>query len=463
MKNISQILVIEDEPANREAIALLLGNAGYQVKTAESGENALELLKKNAFEVILTDLCLPGVSGIDILKKVKEDSPYTNVILITGKGSAESAVEAMKEGAFDYITKPLHFEKLQVLIAKALEKSRLVAENLYLRQQLRGKYRFDNMIGTSLPMQQVFSRMEKILNTDSTILILGESGTGKELVAKAIHFNGHRREKPFVAINCGAIPAELLESELFGHVRGSFTGAVADKIGKFEQANQGTIFLDEIATMPLHLQTKLLRVLQEQELERVGSTKKIKLNVRVISATNANLEEEIDHGRFRNDLYYRLNVIPVHLPALRERREDIALLARHFLQKICEEMNRPIMSISPTAMRFLESYHWPGNVRELENVIERTVTLTDGIVIEKKDLPANITGSAAEEEEEPALTCPALTDAGVDLPQVVADLERQLIRSALELSAGVKARAADLLSIKRTTLVEKIKRLGIEE
>ena len=463
MKNISQILVIEDEPANREAIALLLGNAGYQVKTAESGENALELLKKNAFEVILTDLCLPGVSGIDILKKVKEDSPYTNVILIAGKGSAESAVEAMKEGAFDYITKPLHFEKLQVLIAKALEKSRLVAENLYLRQQLRGKYRFDNMIGTSLPMQQVFSRMEKILNTDSTILILGESGTGKELVAKAIHFNGHRREKPFVAINCGAIPAELLESELFGHVRGSFTGAVADKIGKFEQANQGTIFLDEIATMPLHLQTKLLRVLQEQELERVGSTKKIKLNVRVISATNANLEEEIDHGRFRNDLYYRLNVIPVHLPALRERREDIALLARHFLQKICEEMNRPIMSISPTAMRFLESYHWPGNVRELENVIERTVTLTDGIVIEKKDLPANITGSAAEEEEEPALTCPALTDAGVDLPQVVADLERQLIRSALELSAGVKARAADLLSIKRTTLVEKIKRLGIEE
>jgi two-component system, NtrC family, response regulator AtoC len=463
MKNISQILLIEDEPANREAIALLLGNAGYQVKTAESGENALELLKKNVFEVILTDLCLPGLSGIDILKKVKEDSPYTNVILITGKGSAESAVEAMKEGAFDYITKPLHFEKLQILIAKALEKSRLVAENLYLRQQLRGKYRFDNMIGTSLPMQQVFSRMEKILNTDSTILILGESGTGKELVAKAIHFNGHRREKPFVAINCGAIPAELLESELFGHVRGSFTGAVADKIGKFEQANQGTIFLDEIATMPLHLQTKLLRVLQEQELERVGSTKKIKLNVRVISATNANLEEEIEQGRFRNDLYYRLNVIPVHLPALRERREDIALLARHFLQKICEEMNRPIMSISPTAMRFLESYHWPGNVRELENVIERTVTLTDGIIIEKKDLPANISGSAAEEDEEPALTCPALTDAGLDLPQVVADLERQLIRSALELSAGVKARAADLLSIKRTTLVEKIKRLGIED
>ena len=331
------------------------------------------------------------------------------------------------------------------------------------RRELSAQDGFEGIIGQSPAMQAVFAMIENAADSDAPVIIFGESGTGKELVARAIHHRGPRRAKPYVKVNCAALAETLLESELFGHVRGSFTGAVADKIGKFEQANQGTIFLDEIATMPLHLQTKLLRVLQEQELERVGSTKKIKLNVRVISATNANLEEEIEQGRFRNDLYYRLNVIPVHLPALRERREDIALLARHFLQKICEEMNRPIMSISPTAMRFLESYHWPGNVRELENVIERTVTLTDGIVIEKKDLPANITGSAAEEEEEPALTCPALTDAGVDLPQVVADLERQLIRSALELSAGVKARAADLLSIKRTTLVEKIKRLGIEE
>jgi DNA-binding NtrC family response regulator len=462
MKNISQILVIEDETANREAIALLLANAGYQVTTAETGEEALEILAKTPFEVILTDLFLPGVSGIDILKKVKEEAPFTSVILITGKGSAETAVEAMKEGAFDYITKPLHFEKLQVIIAKALEKSRLMAENFYLRQQLRGKYRFDNIVGNSLAMQQVFSRMEKILNTDSTILILGESGTGKELVAKAIHYNGHRREKPFVAINCGAIPAELLESELFGHVKGAFTGAVADKIGKFQQAHQGTIFLDEIATMPMPLQMKLLRVLQEQEVEKVGGTRKIKLDVRVISATNANLEEEVEQGRFRKDLYYRLNVIPILLPPLRERREDIALLARHFLEKISKEMSRPVPSVTAAALHCLENYPWPGNVRELENVVERTVTLTEGTVIGKSDLPANISGSNYEEEE-PHIACPHLTENGMDMGLIIADIERSLIKSALDLSNGVKARAANLLNIKRTTLVEKIKRLGIRE
>lgn len=460
MKNISQILVIEDEAANREAITLLLKSAGYDVTTAETGEKALEILEKNPFEVILTDLFLPGVSGIEILKRVKEQWPFTNVILITGKASAESAVEAMKEGAFDYITKPLHFEKLQVIIGKALEKSRLVAENLYLRQQLRGKYRFDNMIGNSLAMQHVFSRMEKIVNTDSTILILGESGTGKELVAKAIHYNGHRKEKPFVAINCGAIPAELLESELFGHVRGAFTGAVADKMGKFQQAHQGTIFLDEIGTMPLHLQMKLLRVLQEQEVEKVGSSKKIKLDVRVISATNVNLEEEVEQGRFRKDLYYRLNVIPIPLPPLRERREDIALLSRHFLQKVCSEMKRPLLSITPAAMICLENYHWPGNVRELENVIERTVTLTEGAAIGRSDLPTNISGSC-HEDEEPQISCPRLTEAGLDMPQIISGIERCMIKAAMELSCGVKARAAELLNIKRTTLVEKIKRLSI--
>lgn len=460
MKNISQILVIEDEAANREAIALLLENAGYEVTTAESGEKALEILTKTSFEVILTDLFLPGVSGIDILKRVKEQWPFTNVILITGKASAESAVEAMKEGAFDYITKPLHFEKLQVIIDKALEKSRLVAENLYLRQQLRGKYRFDNMIGNSLAMQHVFSRMEKIVNTDSTILILGESGTGKELVAKAIHYNGHRKEKPFVAINCGAIPAELLESELFGHIRGAFTGAIADKMGKFQQAHQGTIFLDEIGTMPLQLQMKLLRVLQEQEVEKVGSSKKIKLDVRVISATNVDLDEEIEQGRFRKDLYYRLNVIPIPLPPLRERREDIALLSRYFLQKTCTELQRPLLSITPAAMICLESYHWPGNVRELENVIERTVTLTEASAIGRSDLPTNISGSCREDEE-PQISCPRLTEAGLDMPQIISGIERCMIKAAMELSGGVKARAADLLNIKRTTLVEKIKRLSI--
>jgi len=460
MRNLSQILLIDDESHNREALTLLLTHAGYQVQSAASGEEALKILQETPFEVVITDLFLPGVSGIDILKRVKEDSPYTNVILITGNASAETAVEAMKEGAFDYITKPLNFEKLKILVAKALEKSRLVAENLYLRQQLRGKYKFDRIIGNSPAMQQVFSRMEKIVHTDSTILILGESGTGKELVAKAIHFNGPRREKPFIAINCGAIPADLLESELFGHARGSFTGAVADKPGKFEAANGGTIFLDEIGTMPMHLQMKLLRVLQEHEVERVGTSKKIKLNVRVISATNANIEDEVKRGAFREDLYYRLNVIPILLPPLRERREDIALLARHFLLKSCKEMNRPLMSISAAAMQALEAYDWPGNVREMENVIERSVALTDGEIIERSDLPAGIGG--IDDESLPGLLCPRVTEDGVDMVRIIEAIERRLIGEALELSDGVKARAANLLGINRTTLVEKIKRHTLE-
>jgi DNA-binding NtrC family response regulator len=461
MRNLSQILLIDDESHNREALTLLLSHAGYQVQSAASGEEALKILQETPFEIVITDLFLPGVSGIDILKRVKEDSPYTNVILITGNASAETAVEAMKEGAFDYITKPLNFEKLKILVAKALEKSRLVAENLYLRQQLRGKYKFDRIIGNSPAMQQVFSRMEKIVHTDSTILILGESGTGKELVAKAIHFNGPRREKPFIAINCGAIPADLLESELFGHARGSFTGAVADKPGKFEAANGGTIFLDEIGTMPMHLQMKLLRVLQEHEVERVGTSKKIKLNVRVISATNANIEDEVKRGAFREDLYYRLNVIPILLPPLRERREDIALLARHFLLKSCKEMNRPLMSISPAAMQALEAYDWPGNVREMENVIERSVALTDGEIIEKSDLPAGIGGN--DDETLPGQLCPRVTEDGVDMVHTIEAIERRMIAEALELSDGVKARAANLLGINRTTLVEKIKRHALEQ
>jgi DNA-binding NtrC family response regulator len=459
MKNLSQILLIDDEAHNREALSLLLTNTGYQVQTAASGEEALEILRKTPFEIVITDLFLPGASGIDILKTVKEESPYTCVILITGNASAETAVEAMKEGAFDYITKPLNFEKLKLQVAKAMEKSRLVAENLYLRQQLRGKYKFDNMIGNSLAMQQVFSRMEKIVHTDSTILILGESGTGKELVAKAIHFNGPRKDKAFVAINCGAIPAELLESELFGHAKGSFTGAVGDKAGKFEVANGGTIFLDEIGTMPMHLQMKLLRVLQEHEVERVGTSRKIKLNVRVISATNADLEEQVKKGNFREDLFYRLNVIPILLPPLRERREDIALLARHFLEKTCSDQGRPLMSISPAAIHALEIHDWPGNVREMENVIERTVALTDGEVIECEDLPSNIGGNS---DDLATYRGPHVSPDGIDMNEIIGEIESTMIREALELGNGVKARAANLLGINRTTLVEKIKRLGLE-
>jgi len=461
MRDHDQILLIDDDPGNREALNLLLSRSGFRVQTAASGEEALKILTATPFSVVITDLFLPGVSGIEILKQVKLESPYTNVILITGNASAETAVEAMKEGAFDYITKPIDFDKLTILVNKAFEKSQLVAENLYLRQQLRGKYSFDNLIGHSPAMQQVFARLEKIVHTDSTILILGESGTGKELVARAIHFNGTRRNKPFIAINCGAIPADLLESELFGHVRGAFTGAVADKPGKFELADGGTIFLDEIATMPMHLQMKLLRVLQEQEVERVGGSRRTKLNVRVISATNAELDKEVRAGRFREDLYYRLNVIPIKLPPLRERRSDVPLLVRHFLQSICKEMARPLMSVSPAAMRALESYDWPGNVREMENIIERSVALTDGDVIDKRDLPIDI-GGESDDEPPHRINSLVVTERGIDLPVIVSGLEKELIGQAMELAGGVKARAAGLLGINRTTLVEKIKRLGIE-
>lgn len=458
MSQTSQILLIDDELESCRALSLLLIRAGYRVESCHSGEKALALLKKKTYELIISDLFLPGISGIDILKQVKEDFPQTCFILITGNASAETAVEAMKEGAFDYITKPFNFEKLKLQVAKALEKSQLVIENQYLRQQLRGKYKFDNIIGTSQAMQQVFTRMEKVAGTDSTILILGASGTGKELVAKAIHFNSPRKDQPFVAINCGAIPADLLESELFGHVKGAFTSAVTDKPGKFEVANGGTIFLDEIGDMPLQLQMKLLRVLQEHEIERVGSSKKTKLDIRLISATNVALAEQVKNGKFREDLYYRLNVIPIVLPPLKERRGDIALLARFFLEKICKEMNRTQLSIDDSAMRAIEAYDWPGNVREMENVIERTVTLTDETIITCADLPPDI---APSNLEQPTLS-PVVTSEGVDINQVIADIESQMILQAMDISNGVKARAAALLNLNRTTLVEKIKRLGIE-
>ncbi len=453
-----QILLIDDEKESCNALSLLLKKIGYAVEMCHSGEQALKLLREVSFDLIISDLVLPGISGIDILKWVKDDSPETCVILITGKASAETAVEAMREGALDYITKPFNLDRLKVQIEKALEKRRLIMENQYLRQQLHGRYRFDNIIGTSQAMQRVFSRMKKVTATDSTILILGASGTGKELVARAIHYNSPRKNKPFIAINCGAIPAELLESELFGHVKGAFTGAIADSPGKFEVANHGTIFLDEIGDMPQQLQMKLLRVLQEHEFERVGSNRRIHLNIRLISATNVDLQEKVKNGQFREDLYYRLNVIPIHLPPLKERRGDIPQLARFFCEKICRGMNRPLVTIGDDAIQAMEAYHWPGNVREMENIIERTIALTDSQVISRNDLPSDIRETAS-----PAVSSsPQVTSEGIDMNRVIAEMERELIIQAMALGRGVKARAAKLLKINRTTLVEKIKRLGIE-
>jgi two-component system, NtrC family, response regulator AtoC len=457
MSDTVKVLVIDDDDPGRQVMDLLLRKAGYAVDTASTGNEGLEKLHSGNFNLVLVDLFLPDKSGIEILQEVRFFSPGIEVIVITGHASPKTAVQAMKEGAFDYITKPVHFDELKIVISKALEKQRLLSENVYLRKQLQERFEFDNIIGRSQSMQRVFERMQRIVKTDSTVLVTGESGTGKELVARALHHNSRRAAKPFIAVNCGAIPESLLESELFGYMKGAFTGAVKDKLGKFEAANHGTIFLDEIGTMPMHLQSKLLRVLQEQEVERVGSTKPVKIDVRIVSATNVDLDELVRNGGFREDLYYRLNVIPLHLPPLRERREDILPLVSHFLDKFSHLMGRPVMNIAKPALEALERYRWPGNVRELENMVERLVALTEGDSIHLEDLPAEIAGQGGETRG----LCLELSPDGIDMPLAIAELERKLISKAMEIGAGVKTKAAELLGLNRTTLVEKMKRLGI--
>lgn len=457
MEDAIKILVVDDDDSGREALSTLLRLSGYDVTSAETGESALDLIDCQQYQVIVSDLFLPDKNGFDILQSVRKVSPVSEVIVVTGHASAQSAVRAMKEGAFDYITKPIDFDELKIVVLKALEKQKLMSENKYLRRQLQGRFEFNNIIGNSPAMSLVFERMSRIVKTDSAVLVSGESGTGKELVARALHYNGIRRERPFVAVNCSAIPEALLESELFGHVRGAFTGAIKDKPGKFEAANHGTIFLDEIGTLPLHLQAKLLRVLQEHEVERVGSNKTVKLHVRVISATNADLENMVKRGAFREDLYYRLNVIPLHLPPLRERQQDIMHLTAFFLEKQCRLMGRAPCSISKQAFEALERYSWPGNVRELENLIERMIVLTDAAVITLDDVPATIVGEKTGGD----VCCVKMPSGGVDLVATISRIEHTLISEALESAGGVKARAAALLGINRTTLVEKIKRLKI--
>ena len=479
------LLLVEDEAPLRQAIAEQLGDRGYRVQQAESGEAAIAHLADFAFDIIVTDLRLPRIDGSAVIEAAVARYPHIIAIVVTGFGTVKDAVEAIKRGACDFVSKPFQIDELLHVLDSAIEQRRLKSENAYLRSQLEERYRFEGIVGKSRPMERLFQLLETVAPTNSTILISGETGTGKEVVARAIHHNGPRRVHRFVALNCSAIPETLLEAELFGHVRGAFTGAVGNRQGRLEQAHKGTLFLDEVGTMSVALQMKLLRVLQEREFERVGDSHTIKVDVRVIAATNSDLARLVSEGQFREDLFYRLNVIPVPVPSLRERKEDIPLLVHHFLAKFegqrdaslaanntnakdagsKPEQARPARSggdrmprvtVSQEGMRRLMAYQWPGNVRQLENAIERAVAFTAGrSQIDVDDLPTEV-----QQAQQTATASPVtLPEAGLDLDAFVANIERELIERSLERTGGNKGQAARLLNLKRTTLVEKLKRL----
>lgn len=452
------LLIVEDEAALREVVAERLADQGYDVVQAANGEEAIDRLAEFAFDIVVTDLRLPGIDGGKVLEAAVTRYPDIIGIVVTGYGTVKDAVAAIKRGATDFVTKPFQFDELLHVLDSALEQRRLKSENAYLRSQLERRYSFEGIVGRSRPMRDLFQLLETVSVTNSTILVSGETGTGKELVARAIHHNSPRRGNQFVAINCSAIPETLLEAELFGHVRGAFTGAVGNRVGRFEQAHKGTLLLDEVGTMSGPLQMKLLRTLQEREVERVGDSRTIKVDVRVIAATNSDLTKLVAAGKFREDLYYRLNVIPVRLPPLRDRREDIPLLVQHFLDRFCRELGppRPTMTVSQQAMRRLMAYEWPGNVRQLENALERAVALSAGRTqIELADLPPDL----QELSDVPSSGVFSLPEDGIDFHEYVGNVERELIRQSLERTGGNKGRAAQLLNLKRTTLVEKLKRM----
>jgi two-component system response regulator PilR (NtrC family) len=438
----ARILVVDDERSMREVLFSMLKNEGYDVTVADGGEAAIETVRRETFDAIITDVRMPKVDGLQVLKAAKDLSPNTVVIMITAFGSSETAVEAMKLGAYDYITKPFKYDEVALNIRRALERKRLRDENLNLKRRLETQYRFENIIGKSAKIVEVFDTIRKIADSNSTVMVTGESGTGKELVAQAIHFNSQRRDKPFISVNCGAIPEGLMESELFGHVKGAFTGAVANKVGLFSAADGGTLFLDEITEIPSLLQVKLLRAIQEREIRRVGDTKDIKVDVRLIAATNKDLEAAVGDGTLREDLFYRLNVIPIHLPALRERSEDIPLLVAHFLQKFGTELGKDVQGVAPEALALLEQYHWPGNIRELENVVERALVLGTGKVLTAESLPESV-----RRQRQPRGADLDLPEAGLDLEATLDQIERRLLEKALERTKGVQTRAAEVLRL----------------
>ena len=455
--SVPRILVVDDERSMQEFLEILLQRDGYEVVTCASAEAALVALESDDFDLVISDIRMPGMSGVELLDRVRLLDSEALVVLITAHGSTASAVEAMKRGAYDYLTKPFSVDEISLIVDKALEKKCLSSENRLLRRQLSSRHRLPTTIGTSRSIHEVMELVRQVAPTRTNILITGESGTGKELVARSIHSLSERREHAFVAINCGAIPENLLESELFGHVKGSFTGATSNKMGLFEVADGGTLLLDEVGELPLGLQVKLLRAIQDRSFKRVGGTSEVRVDLRILSATNKNLEHEVRAGAFREDLFYRLNVIEICLPPLRDRVDDVALLADHFVRRFAREIGNDVREIDPAALSVLERYHFPGNVRELENVIERAVTLSHSSTITVDCLPQSVM-----RRPEP-IVGGGMSAAGVDLEELLARYERSLLLEALELASGVKKRAAKLLGVSFRSFRYRLEKLSVGE
>lgn len=447
------ILIVDDDASQRRLIEFWLKEEGYSVATASDGHSGLLTFTEKSPALVITDIRMPGLSGLDLLGRIKAQNADTPVILITAFGAVEDAVGAMKLGAADYVLKPLNAEELKLNVQRALEHQQLLDENRYLRDFSDTAFRFENLVAGSRKMRDVFNLAAQVARRDSTVLVTGESGTGKELIAKAIHQNSLRAAKPFITVNCGAIPESLIESELFGHRKGSFTGAIADRVGKFEAANQGTVFLDEVGELPINLQVRLLRVIQEREIDKIGFPKPIPVNVRIVAATNRDLRRHIEDGQFREDLFYRLSVVTVELPPLRERRDDIPLLLTHFLKKHCTRYKLPAPSISDEALELLTRYDWPGNVRELENVVEHAVVLGATETIRIEDLPSHIR-SATSRVSSISLKLP---DDGIDLEAV----EKEILLQALEKNRWNQTRAARYLNISRKTLIYRMEKFNL--
>ncbi len=440
-----RILVVDDEESIREFLQIMLKKEGYEISLAEDGQMAIETLQKKTFDMVISDLQMPHVTGMELLKHVKDNYPDLVFMMITAFGTTENAVEAMKMGAYDYLTKPFKLDEVRLVVQNALRAQNLEVENKVLKKELGKEYSFQNIVGNSEKMHRIFDLIKRVSTTPTNVLITGESGTGKEVVAKAIHYNGPLKDRPFLTINCGAIPESLMESEMFGHKKGSFTGAVVDKMGLFEAADGGTLFLDEVGELPLTIQVKLLRAIQERIIRRVGGVEDIKVDVRIIAATNRNLEEMVKSGAFRQDLFYRLNVIQIQTPALRDRREDIPLLATFFLKKYTEKLQKPVSAISQEAMDALKKYEYPGNVRELENIIERTVALEGGATILPESLPPFVSTSSGRKLASSSEI--EVGPEGLDIDKVIGQIEKEIIIKAIHQAGGVKKKAAKLLHI----------------